>query len=280
MLTPNLMRLAAVHDETGRLTIEDENGTPVALSAEQSHADSLRFLFGLFAAAPRMASILHLAQHVLLERAKDILDNPDLEPAACARVQFVNEQIDSVLKSTSYRVTRTEPVRRNAEPDEAAYPRQGEMQEIANGAYGDGPAIRGAARDHTEPREFPFIIADPAPVWAFGNSPEPLSGAGNGQPMPVPATEPELMLVLSSAHVTKHTAWNFANQTDDAPEIFYEKMFLGQPDGWLIPIGPHHLWSHMITADLVAIRKLAEARGCRWIMLDPDADIVPDLPTY
>ena len=90
------------------------------------------------------------------------------------------------------------------------------------------------------------------------------------------------MLVLSTAHIRRSTSDNFDLLTDDVPDIFYEKKAptADYGLGWFIPIGPEIEWSHMVSDDLVAIRKLAEAQGCTWIMLDRDGDIIEELPTY
>ena len=91
------------------------------------------------------------------------------------------------------------------------------------------------------------------------------------------------MLVLSTSHIRPETDNNFELFTDDVPGTFYPKVCGGRDGesyGWFIPCGPGIQWSHMVSDDLVAIRKLAEREGCTWIMLDRDGDTTEELPVY
>lgn len=90
------------------------------------------------------------------------------------------------------------------------------------------------------------------------------------------------MLVLSTAHIRQETDTNFRLMTDDVPSIFYPKVFQneGVEYGWFIPLIEGDEWSHTVSDDLVAIRKLAEEQGCTWIMLDRDGETTEELPTY
>jgi hypothetical protein len=88
------------------------------------------------------------------------------------------------------------------------------------------------------------------------------------------AYEVASMLVLSTAHITESTNSDFACMTDDIP-LFFEK---GEY-GWFIPIVKGQAWPHTCPAELLEIRKLAEAKQCSWIMLDRDGPVV-DLPTF
>ena len=91
------------------------------------------------------------------------------------------------------------------------------------------------------------------------------------------------MLVLSTAHIRRETDSNLDPFTDSVPGTFYPKLVGGRDGetyGWFIPIGPEIEWSHMVSDDLVAIRKLAEREGCTWIMLDRDGDTTLELPQY
>ncbi|PZR92285.1 MAG: hypothetical protein DI537_13955 [Stutzerimonas stutzeri] len=106
----------------------------------------------------------------------------------------------------------------------------------------------------------------------------------NALPSPAEPTalETPKMLVLSTAHITAWTARNFDLLTDDVPDIFFPKLSPHDDEelGWIIPIGPDIEWSHMVSEDLVAIRKVAEREGCSWIMLDRDGDTIEELPSY
>ena len=98
--------------------------------------------------------------------------------------------------------------------------------------------------------------------------------------MTVSTLETPRMLVLSTSHVTRATSSNFDMQCDDVP-TFYPKTYPdGEQVGWIIPIDPTMPWSHMVSADLVAIRALAELNGCTWIMLDRDGDVIDELPSF
>lgn len=88
------------------------------------------------------------------------------------------------------------------------------------------------------------------------------------------------MLVLSTSHITKETDSNFENNTDDVPTFYPKTYWDGEKVGYIIPLVRDYPWSHMISADLVAIRKVAEAAGCTWIMLDRDGEQIEGLPTY
>lgn len=96
------------------------------------------------------------------------------------------------------------------------------------------------------------------------------------------AIEIPKVLELSTAHISEETDSNFRLMTDDVPRIFYPKTSGsdGTQYGWIIPIGPEIEWSHMVSADLVAIRKVAEENGCTWIMLDRDGDQIDGLDVY
>lgn len=85
------------------------------------------------------------------------------------------------------------------------------------------------------------------------------------------------MLVLSTAHVTAETVRLFRYHPSSLPLHFRK----GVNYGWFIPL--YELDEDDLNSwrpDLLAIRSLAEANDCTWIMLDRDAEIVPDLPTY
>jgi hypothetical protein len=97
-----------------------------------------------------------------------------------------------------------------------------------------------------------------------------------------PAIETPRMLVLSTAHISESTNDMFDFNTDDVPQ-FFPKHPWGSPSeglGWLIPIVGNEPFPHTCPEDLRAIRALAEANGCTWIMLDRDADVVDGLPIY
>lgn len=89
------------------------------------------------------------------------------------------------------------------------------------------------------------------------------------------------MLVLSTTHIRPETADNFRLLTDDVPRIFFPKAAHdGEEYGWFIPISPEMHWSHTVSEDLRAIRKIAEREGCSWIMLDQAGEEIDELPTY
>lgn len=101
-----------------------------------------------------------------------------------------------------------------------------------------------------------------------------------------PDRETPRMLVLSTAHITEITAMRLNRKvkgllTGDERALLpvvYEK---GEY-GYIMPLigedDDRQRW--LAFTDLSAIRKLAEAAGCTWIMLDQDADTVDGLPVY
>lgn len=106
------------------------------------------------------------------------------------------------------------------------------------------------------------------------------------------AIEPQLetprMLMLSTGHLTLDTAQRInADQRRVCQEPRDEDLpllFRKGDDGWFIPIigdVAETLEDRPgCPADLIAIRKLAEANGCTWIMLDRDGPVVDALPSY
>lgn len=91
------------------------------------------------------------------------------------------------------------------------------------------------------------------------------------------------MLVISTGHIREETNTNFENHTDSVPGIYYSKQngdADGEQYGWFIPVGEEIEWSHMVSADLLAIRNVAEREGCHWIMLDRDGPYIEELPVY
>ena len=95
---------------------------------------------------------------------------------------------------------------------------------------------------------------------------------------PTVGLETPRMLVLSTAHVTKETALRFQGNWRNELPPFYAK---GEY-GWIIPLqsdgNGEERWQYC--SDLLMIRRLAEANGCTWVMLDRDADVVDALPSY
>lgn len=84
-----------------------------------------------------------------------------------------------------------------------------------------------------------------------------------------------LMLVLSTAHITKATAGLFEMKTDDIP-IHHDK---GEY-GWVIPLKTGVPLPHTIPADLRGVLAYAESLGASWVMLDRDAETIDALPSW
>lgn len=93
------------------------------------------------------------------------------------------------------------------------------------------------------------------------------------------------MLVLSTAHITEETSECLDNSAISSEQRVPLHFAKGEY-GFLIPIIPfepgdvedRERWEAY--PDLAAIRAVAEAAGCSWIMLDRDADTVDGLSTY
>ena len=97
MIAQHLMRLEAIHDQTGRLTIETGTGATVALSAEQLHRDDARTLFRLFSLSPSMWFTLHIAKDAMAHAAGALLDNPDRPDGSYAHLMQAKEHVERIL---------------------------------------------------------------------------------------------------------------------------------------------------------------------------------------
>lgn len=105
------------------------------------------------------------------------------------------------------------------------------------------------------------------------------------EPAPSPL-ETSRMLVLSTAHITQETSQRLFDKCGD--HLTYDDrdalpvVFLKGEYGYLLPLigedDDRERWAAI--PDLAAIRTLAEANGCTWIMLDRDGEMVDELPSY
>ncbi|MCU5076996.1 hypothetical protein OB985_05315 [Bacillus cereus] len=89
------------------------------------------------------------------------------------------------------------------------------------------------------------------------------------------------MLEVSTAHITYETAKWLDGQVEATKEnnidlIVYEKGEYGA----FIPLYPEMFADKVLPESLVFIIGYAMGKGCSWIMLDRDVEIIDDLPTY
>jgi hypothetical protein len=95
-----------------------------------------------------------------------------------------------------------------------------------------------------------------------------------------PQIEP--MLAISTAHISKETAERLTNHALDAVTAFDH-----DNHGWLISVPDTVGWSGLeenvpllVHDDLCQCMKMAQARGCCWLLLDGDAAAIEGLDTY
>ena len=87
---------------------------------------------------------------------------------------------------------------------------------------------------------------------------------------------PELMMVLSTAHIDQETAFMLANDivTTQWGLVVYSK----DEYGWFISVSED---CHAdVPHDIRACLRYAYLNHCQWLCLDRDGDIVDELPVY
>ena len=94
-----------------------------------------------------------------------------------------------------------------------------------------------------------------------------------------PQIEP--MLAISTGHISKETAERLTNLSIEGVIAYYHG-----DHGWLISV-PDVGWSGLdenvpllVHDDLYQCMKMAQARGCCWLLLDGDAAAIEGLDTY
>ena len=95
-----------------------------------------------------------------------------------------------------------------------------------------------------------------------------------------PQIEP--MLAISTAHISKETAERLTNLSIEGVTAYYH-----DNHGWLIVVPDTVGWSGLeenvpllVHDDLYQCMKMAQARGCCWLLLDSDAAEIEGLDTY
>lgn len=86
------------------------------------------------------------------------------------------------------------------------------------------------------------------------------------------------MLTLSTTHMSLKTAQSM-EKGEDFGLVIYEKLDYG----WFILVDPEVLdadESGVIPADLYHLLHVAKNHDCRWLDLDCDGNVEPDLPAY
>lgn len=85
------------------------------------------------------------------------------------------------------------------------------------------------------------------------------------------------MLVLSTAHISSETNEQLQNnQEEQFPLVVYEK----GDYGYLILVPEHDEDLHGVPDDLKRVLEFAALHECEWVMLDCDANVITELPTF
>ena len=85
------------------------------------------------------------------------------------------------------------------------------------------------------------------------------------------------VLIVSTAHIRPQDQALLEEQEQSASAlIVYSKAEYG----WLILCDKRPLDKHVLSAELIALIRLARAQGCTWLMLDRDGPIYPQLATF
>lgn len=88
------------------------------------------------------------------------------------------------------------------------------------------------------------------------------------------------MLEVSTININEETAHWLVEQAEKTKKnqmdlIVYEKC----KDGMFIPIYPE-MFEKVIPEHLILLIGYAVGKDCSWIMIDKDAKVIDDLPTY
>lgn len=91
---------------------------------------------------------------------------------------------------------------------------------------------------------------------------------------PKPKLEIDKMLTISSFHISGETS-EFLDDESRAELVVYGKATFG----WFIVVD-HAATEENVPDDLKRVLDLAREKGCAWLCLDQDANILEELPEY
>jgi len=88
------------------------------------------------------------------------------------------------------------------------------------------------------------------------------------------------MLTINSAHITKETADILADHNAAAGWTMMLAVYDFDEYGWMIYVSDSDGAEDGMPEDLAACVELAQDKGCDWLRLDSDGEIVDELPVY